>query len=54
MNTPSVEGTGLDERDNDGLPQATHSGYPQGSASVSCMQGEPDDNHESEEDVERK
>ena len=48
----SVNGTRLDEHGNDDLTQSTDSSEPQGSANFLCMQDEPDDDHESEEDVE--
>ena len=48
----SVDGTRFDEHGDDDLAQSTNSSYPQGSASVLCMQDEPDNDHEGEEDVE--
>ena len=50
----SIEGTRLDEHDDNGLAQSTDFSYPQGSASVPGVQDEPDGDHEGEEDVERK
>ena len=48
----SENGTRLNEHGDDGLGQSTNSGHPQGRASVSGVYGEPDDDHEGEEDVE--
>ena len=50
----SIEGTRLDEHGNDGLAQSIDSSCPQSSTSVPDVQGEPDDDHEGEKDVERE
>ena len=47
-----VESTRLDEHGDDGLAQSTDPSYPQCSTAAPRVQDEPDDNHESEEDVE--
>ena len=50
----SIEGTRLDEHHDDGSAQPTDPGNPQGGASVPGVHNEPDNDHEGEEDVERK
>ena len=50
----SIEGTRLDEHDDDGLAQPTDPRHPQGGASVPGVHNESDYDHEGEEGVERK
>ena len=50
----SVQGRRLDEHGNDDLVQSANSTFPRGSANVSGVEDEPDDDHEGEEDVERQ
>ena len=44
--------TRFDEHGDDDPAQSTNSSHPQGSANFLCVQDEPDDDHENEEDVE--
>ena len=54
QHTRSVEGTRLDEHGDDGGAQSADSSYPHRSAGVPGVQRNPDNDHEGEDDVERK
>ena len=51
--TRSINHRGLNEHGDNGLVQPANSRYPHASANVPSVQGESDDYHEGEEDVER-